>query len=174
MDVSDDVQSTIHYRCIMYQHTYWIHDAAKRFFVRVQSFFSIQFEQIFKSLHQSLPPHMYLSDDFAIYFVENSKSQANFQVTQLQTCICIAIALDQVSILLSPFTMLWNLTDYFPFLFLKILFLGRGEGKQKGRETSMCKRNTDWLPFTRPNQESGPQLGTKPIPFQFEGQRSTN
>ena len=37
------------------------------------------------------------------------------------------------------------------------LFLERGEGREKGRETSIWERDMDWLPLTRP------LLGTWPI-----------
>ena len=48
-----------------------------------------------------------------------------------------------------------SLNFFLSFIFLKIfIYLQRGEAREK--ETSMCKRYTDWLPLTHP------QTGTWP------------
>ena len=51
----------------------------------------------------------------------------------------------------------WVLAKIYQIFFFKILFLERGkEGREGGRETSMCQRNIHWLPL------APPQLGTWP------------
>ena len=43
------------------------------------------------------------------------------------------------------------------------LFLERGEGREKGRETSVCERNIDLLPLSMcPNRGRGPNPGMCP------------
>ena len=39
------------------------------------------------------------------------------------------------------------LANSFTLFFRFYLFLERGEGKERGRETSMCETNIDWLPL---------------------------
>ena len=64
-------------------------------------------------------------------------------------------------------------------LFLKILFIFRErEGRERGRETSMCERHMDRLPPTGPQLGPGPQprhvprLGIEPATLWFTGQHS--
>ena len=66
------------------------------------------------------------------------------------------------------------------YLFLKILFL-EGEGREKERERNisvMYKRNTDWLPLTRPQPgtwtttQARALTGIEQVTFQFTGRCS--
>ena len=54
---------------------------------------------------------------------------------------------------------------YFLFFKFLVIFLERGEGKETGRETSMCERNMDQLPLTAPNWGSNPQPRHVPDPL---------
>ena len=53
---------------------------------------------------------------------------------------------------------LWLILFFFFFFEdFTYLFLGRGEGRKRGRETLMCERNIDQLPFTYPNLGAWPK-----------------
>ena len=50
------------------------------------------------------------------------------------------------------------------YYYYDILFILRGEGKERGREISMCERYIDWLPLSCP-QLGGPSLQPRHVPW---------
>ena len=58
----------------------------------------------------------------------------------------------------------WTKLSFFKKDFI-YLFLEKGEGRQKGKETSMWERNIDWLPLTCPQPGTWPVPGIEPVTF---------